>query len=56
MLNDIFIHNIIMTSPSGFTNNICKPRQDSTELKEFLSKVEVGELVMVASYDDAAFR
>ena len=30
--------------------------KDSTELKEFLSKVEVGELVMVASYDDAAFR
>ena len=30
--------------------------KDSTDLKAFLNLVKPGEIVMVASYDDAAFR
>ena len=30
--------------------------KDSTDLKAFLNLVQPGELIMVASYDDAAFR
>jgi len=30
--------------------------KDSTELKEFLSQMVNGEIIIIASYDDAAFR